>query len=59
MVLISTVLPIVSTCFSNNRILSILVSVEALKLSVCKIDLAQLIISRLLLSNSHINNTVS
>ncbi|MGI4752254.1 MAG: hypothetical protein ACRYE8_00810 [Janthinobacterium lividum] len=38
MVLISTVLPIVSTCFSNNRILSILVSVEALKLSVCKID---------------------
>ncbi|MCC8377690.1 MAG: hypothetical protein LN567_04840 [Rickettsia endosymbiont of Graphium doson] len=59
MVLISTVLPIVSTCFSNNRILSILVSVEALKLSVCKIDLAQLIISRLLLSNSYINNTVS
>lgn len=44
MVLISTVLPIVSICFSNNRILSILVSVEALKLSVCKIDLAQLII---------------
>ncbi len=59
MVLISTVLSIVSICFSNNRILFILVSVEALKLLVCKIDLAQLIISRLLLSNSHINNTVS
>lgn len=59
MVLISTVLPIVSICFSNNRILSILVSVEALKLSACNIDLAQLIISGLLLSNSHINNTVS
>ncbi|WP_395476561.1 hypothetical protein [Rickettsia endosymbiont of Pantilius tunicatus] len=59
MVLLSTVLPIVSIFLSNNRILSILVSMEALKLSVCNIDLVQLIISGLLLSNLHINNTVS